>query len=95
MEARGSAAGTRQTDGLLPGHMVEEVQAALLTGGSAFGLDAAGGVQAYLEEQGRGVKAGDYRVPVVPTAVIFDLPLGQGRRRPDRAMGREACQAAR
>ncbi len=94
MEARGSAAGTRQTDGLLPGHMVEEIQAVLLTGGSAFGLDAAGGVQAFLEDRGQGVQAGDFRVPVVPTAVIFDLPLSQGQGRPDKAMGLAACQAA-
>jgi L-aminopeptidase/D-esterase-like protein len=94
MEARGSATGTRQTDGLRPGHMVEEVQAVLLTGGSAFGLDAAGGVQAFLEEQGLGIQAGDFRIPVVPTAVIFDLPLSRGQGRPDKAMGLAACQAA-
>jgi L-aminopeptidase/D-esterase-like protein len=94
MEARGSATGTRQTDGLQPGHMVEEVQAVLLTGGSAFGLDAGGGVQAFLEERGLGVQAGDFRIPVVPTAVIFDLPLSRGQGRPDQAMGLAACQAA-
>lgn len=94
MEARGSATGTRQTDGLMPGHMVEEIQAVLLTGGSAFGLDAAGGVQAWLEERGRGVSAGAFCIPVVPTAVIFDLPLNHGGPRPDAALGRAACQAA-
>ena len=95
MEARGSATGTRQTDGLLPGHMVNEIHAVLLTGGSAFGLDAAGGVQAWLEERGQGVSAGAYRIPVVPTAVIFDLPLNHGGPRPDAALGRAACQAAK
>lgn len=94
LEVRGSAAGTRQTDGLFPGHMVDQIQAVLLTGGSAFGLDAAGGVQAFLEEKGRGISAGPFCVPVVPTAVIFDLPLTMGQVRPDAAMGRAACLAA-
>ncbi|CAO0823595.1 hypothetical protein DFAR_3800017 [Desulfarculales bacterium] len=78
----------------MPGHMVEEVPAVLLTGGSAFGLDTAGGVQAYLEERGRDVKAGDFRVSVVPTAVVFDPPLSQGQGRPDKAMGQAACVVA-
>lgn len=63
MKACGLATGTSQIDGLLPGHMMEEIQAVLLTGGSALGLDATGGVQAYLEERGQGVKAGDFRCP--------------------------------
>ncbi|MFZ5585340.1 MAG: P1 family peptidase [Thermodesulfobacteriota bacterium] len=91
---RGSAAGSRQMDGLAPEHMVNEVHAVLFTGGSSFGLDAGGGAQAYLAERGVGFKAGDHTVPVVPTAVIFDLPLNPDGQRPDRETGRAACAAA-
>ena len=94
-EVRGSAAGTRQMDTLVKYHLVSEVHAVLLTGGSAFGLDAAGGVMQFLEEQGRGFDVGPTRVPIVPTAVIFDLSLGSHQVRPDKAMGYAACQAAR
>lgn len=94
MEVRGSAAGTRQVDGLKPEHMVGEVHAVLFTGGSSFGLDATGGAQAYLAQRGIGFKAGDYTVPVVPTAVIFDLPLNPGGERPGAAQGHAACAAA-
>jgi L-aminopeptidase/D-esterase-like protein len=90
----GSAPGTRQSDGLQPGHLVDRVNAVLLTGGSAFGLDAAGGVAAWLEEQGRGAPVGPFRVPIVPTAVIFDLAISQGKGRPGPEMARQACQAA-
>lgn len=89
----GSAAGTRQTDALQPGHLVQEVHAVTFSGGSAFGLDAAGGVAAWLAERGRGLKAGELVIPVVPTAVIFDLPLCHGER-PHAALGRAACEAA-
>ncbi|MFH1059666.1 MAG: P1 family peptidase [Pseudomonadota bacterium] len=91
---RGSAAGSRQMDGLNPEHMVNEVHALVFTGGSSFGLDAGGGVQAYLAERGVGFKAGPYTVPVAPTAVIFDLPLNPEGQRPDAAVGRAACVAA-
>lgn len=90
----GSAPGTRQSDGLQPGHLVDRVNAVLLTGGSAFGLDAAGGVAAWLEEQGRGAPVGPIRVPIVPTAVIFDLAISGGKGRPSQEMARAACQAA-
>lgn len=89
----GSAAGTRQTDALHPGHLVQEVHAVTFSGGSAFGLDAAGGVSAWLAERGRGLKAAELIIPVVPTAVIFDLPLCNGDR-PHAALGRAACEAA-
>ena len=93
-DVRGSAAGTRQMDALIGLHIVEEVQGVCLAGGSAFGLDAAGGVMAYLEEQGRGFDVGLTRIPIVPTAVIYDLAVGDCRARPDKAMGYAACQAA-
>jgi L-aminopeptidase/D-esterase-like protein len=95
MDIRGSAAGTRQIDALLGFHIVNEVHAVLISGGSAFGLDAAGGAMEYLEERGRGFDVAITRVPIVPTAVIYDLSLGDCRVRPDKAMGYAACQAAR
>jgi L-aminopeptidase/D-esterase-like protein len=91
---RGSASGTRQLDALLGYHVVKEVQAVLISGGSAFGLDAAGGVMEYLEERQQGFDVTITRVPTVPTAVIFDLAVGNCRKRPDKAMGYAACQAA-
>ncbi len=95
IDIRGSAAGTRQFDPLLGLHIVNEVHAVLISGGSAFGLDAAGGVMEYLEERGRGFDVTITRVPIVPTAVIYDLTVGDCRARPDKAMGYAACQAAR
>jgi L-aminopeptidase/D-esterase-like protein len=94
VEIRGSASGTRQIDSLYPVHMVPQVHALLLTGGSSFGLDAAGGVVRFLEEQGRGFDVGVARVPIVPTAVIFDLAIGDSRVRPDAAMAYQACYNA-
>ena len=78
-DVRGSAAGTRQMDALVGLHVVEEIQGLCIAGGSAFGLDAAGGVMAFLEEQGRGFDVGLTRVPIVPTAVIYDLSVGDWR----------------
>ena len=83
VDVRGSAPGTRETDAIRPGGLVQEAHAVLLTGGSAFGLDAAGGVVQFLEERGVGFPAGPVRVPIVPSAVIFDL----GSRRPEGASG--------
>lgn len=94
VDQRGGAPGTRETDLLRPGHAVERVHAVLLTGGSAFGLDAAGGVMRWLEEQGRGLAVGAVRVPIVPAAVLFDLWLGDARIRPDADAGYAACAAA-
>lgn len=91
VDVRGAAPGTRETDALRPGHLVQKAHAVLLTGGSAFGLDAAGGVVQYLEEQNVGFPAGTIRVPIVPAAVIFDLGVGDAKVRPDRAMGYRAC----
>jgi len=74
--------------------MVEKVHAVLLAGGSAYGLDAASGVMAYLEEQRAGFDAGVARVPIVPAAILFDLAIGSASVRPDAKMGRAACEAA-
>ncbi len=93
-DVRGLATGTRELDALSPHHLVPTVNAILLTGGSAFGLDAASGVMAWLEERGIGFDTGFARVPIVPAAVIYDLGEGSAGRRPDAAMGRAACDAA-
>ncbi len=91
VDQRGGAPGTRETDLLRPMHLVDKVHAVVLTGGSAFGLDAASGVVRYLEEQGVGFDAGVARVPIVPAAVLFDLDVGRADVRPDAAMGYQAC----
>jgi L-aminopeptidase/D-esterase-like protein len=94
IDVRGAAPGTRETDLLAPGNVVERVHGILLAGGSAWGLDAAGGVMRWLDEQGVGLTVGPARLPLVPAAVLFDLPLGDQRIRPDAAAGYAACQAA-
>ncbi|GIV00065.1 MAG: peptidase S58 [Actinomycetota bacterium] len=93
-EVRGGAPGTRETDLLRPGMLVQEVHAVLLTGGSAFGLAAADGVMRYLEERGVGFDAQVARVPIVPAAVLFDLAVGDPHARPDAESGYRACLAA-
>jgi L-aminopeptidase/D-esterase-like protein len=90
-EVRGGAPGTRETDLLKPGRLVDEVNAVLLTGGSAFGLAAADGVMRYLEERGIGFDAGVARVPIVPAAVLFDLAVGDAAARPGPDQGYAAC----
>ena len=94
VDQRGGAPGTRETDLLRPMHLVERVHAVLLAGGSAFGLDAAGGVVRWLEERGVGFDARVARVPIVPAAILFDLDVGDAIVRPDAAMGYAACEAA-
>jgi L-aminopeptidase/D-esterase-like protein len=94
VDVRGGAPGTRETDLLDPRNAVDRVQAILLTGGSAFGLDAASGVMRWLEEGGHGHVVGPARVPIVPTAVLFDLWHGDPSIRPDAAAGYAACVAA-
>jgi L-aminopeptidase/D-esterase-like protein len=94
VDQRGGAPGTRETDLLRPMHLIQHVNGILLTGGSAFGLDAATGVMRYLEEQKMGFPVGGGIVPIVPAAVIFDLDLGNPAIRPDAAMGYAACLAA-
>jgi L-aminopeptidase/D-esterase-like protein len=93
-EVRGGAPGTRGTDILQPGTLIEQAHAVLLTGGSAFGLAAAGGVERFLEEHGIGSPIGPFRVPSVPAAVIFDLGVGDPTRRPGPEEGYAACIAA-
>src|SRR5215467_5469286 len=85
VDVRGGAPATRETDLLRPIYMVEEVHAILLTGGSAFGLDAASGVMRYLEEHHIGFDVGVARVPIVPAAALFDLGFGSASIRPDAA----------
>lgn len=94
VDVRGAAPGTRETDLLRGYNLVERVNALLLTGGSAYGLDAAAGVMQYLEEQGQGVDMGRTVVPIVPGAVIFDLAVGDWRARPNKRSGYLACAAA-
>ena len=94
VDVRGSASGTRELDALSPHHLVEEIHAVLFAGGSAFGLEAAGGVMRYLEERGVGFDVGVTRVPLVPAAILFDLGIGDFRIRPDTLMGYRACEAA-
>lgn len=91
VDQRGGAPGTRETDALHPLHLVQQVHAVVLTGGSAFGLEAATGVVRYLEERGVGFDTGIVRVPIVPAAVLYDLGIGRADVRPDAAMGYRAC----
>lgn len=91
VDQRGGAPGTRETDALHPIHLVEQVHAIVLSGGSAFGLDCASGAVRYLEERGVGFDVGVAKVPIVPAAILFDLGIGRADVRPDAAMGYEAC----
>ncbi|HWC94629.1 MAG TPA: P1 family peptidase [Pseudolabrys sp.] len=98
IDIRGGGPGTRETALLDPAQTVEGVDAIVLSGGSAFGLDAASGVQAYLREQGRGFAVREARVPIVPGAILFDLLSGGnkdwGRYPPYRELGYDAAKKA-
>lgn len=94
VDVRGAAPGTRETDLLAPGNLVDKVHAVVLAGGSAWGLDAASGAVRWLEEQGFGLDLGVARLPLVPAAVLFDLMVGDASIRPDAAAGYRACQVA-
>ena len=94
VDVRGGAPGTRETDLLDPVNTVQQVHAVLLSGGSAFGLDAATGVMRYLEEKGIGFPVGVGRVPIVPAAILFDLGIGDWTIRPDAKAGYEAARVA-
>jgi L-aminopeptidase/D-esterase-like protein len=94
VDVRGGAPGTRETDLLSPVALVQSVHAIMLAGGSAFGLDAASGAMRYLAERRIGFKTGVASVPIVPSAILFDLNLGSKDIRPDAAMGYAACQAS-
>ncbi len=91
VDQRGGAPGTRETDTMHPMHLVNEVHAVVLAGGSAFGLDAATGAVRYLEERGVGFDVRVARVPIVPAAILFDLGIGKSDIRPDAEMGYQAC----
>lgn len=92
----GRASGTRELATCAPEHLVDRTDAILLTGGSAYGLDAAAGVMRWMEERGRGFPVGPAVVPIVPAAVIFDLaPIGRADARPTAAMAYDACEQAR
>lgn len=94
VDVRGSAPGTRETDLLDPKNLVPQVQAIVLSGGSAFGLETATGVVKYLEERGIGYDVGVAKVPIVPAAILFDLGVGDPKIRPDANAGYEACKNA-
>ncbi len=94
VDVRGGAPGTRETDLLNPINLVERIHAVVLAGGSAFGLDAASGVMRYLEEKKIGFNTGVARVPIVPSAILYDLNLGRADVRPDSAMGALAAASA-
>ena len=91
VDVRGAAPGTRETDLLDPVNMVQKIHGIYLSGGSAFGLEGAGGVMRFLEEREIGFEAGPVRVPIVTGAVIFDLNVGNPSIKPDCQMGYQAC----
>jgi L-aminopeptidase/D-esterase-like protein len=94
VDVRGSATGTREVELLRPTHLVQHVHAILLAGGSAYGLDAAAGVMRFLEEHERGYDVRVAKVPIVPTAIIFDLAVGSPEARPTAEMAYQACVSA-
>jgi L-aminopeptidase/D-esterase-like protein len=94
-EVRGGAPASRELDLLVPGRLVDRIDAVVLAGGSAFGLAAADGVMGWLEERGRGFATPAGPVPIVPTLALFDLAVGSSSVRPGPAEGRAACVAAR
>lgn len=97
VDCRGGAPGTRETDLLAPENLVQQVHGVCLSGGSAYGLAAADGVMRWLAERNHGFGVGTEPhevVPIVPGAVIFDLPLGEWGKRPDAGFGYRACEAA-
>jgi L-aminopeptidase/D-esterase-like protein len=94
VDQRGGAPGTREIDALHPMHLVSKVHGIVLAGGSAFGLDAATGAMRFLEEKGIGFDTHYARVPIVPSAILYDLGIGNPDVRPDAAMGYLACQNA-
>lgn len=92
VDVRGGSPGTRETDLLNPMEMVDKINAVVLSGGSAFGLDASSGVMEYLEEKNIGFDVTVTKVPIVCQAVLFDLAFGDSKVRPDKQMGLEACK---
>ena len=95
VDVRGSAPGTRETDLLKPTNLVDKVNAIVLSGGSAFGLDSATGVMRYLEEHDAGFATSAGKVPIVPAAILYDLNVGDGKIRPNADAGYKACTSAK
>ena len=95
VDVRGSAPGTRETDLLKPTNLVDRVNAIVLSGGSAFGLDAATGVMRWLEENDAGFATAAGKVPIVPAAILYDLGVGNGKIRPTAESGYQACKNAK
>ena len=95
VDVRGSAPGTRETDLLKPTNLVDKVNAIVLSGGSAFGLEAATGVMRYLEEQNAGFATPAGKVPIVPAAILYDLNVGDAKIRPNADAGYKACANAK
>src|ERR1051326_8153020 len=95
VDVRGSAPGTRETDLLKPTNLVDKVNAIVLSGGSAFGLDSATGVMRYLEEHDAGYATAAGKVPIVPAAILYDLNVGDSKIRPNADAGYEACTIAK
>ncbi len=95
VDVRGSAPGTRETDLLKPINTVDKVNAIVLSGGSAFGLDTATGVMRYLEEHDSGFQTAAGKVPIVPAAILYDLTVGDGKIRPNADAGYKACTSAK
>jgi L-aminopeptidase/D-esterase-like protein len=94
VDLRGSATGTQEIDTLNPLHVTPEIHGICLAGGSAFGLEAAAGVRRYLEGIGAGYPTGAAKVPIVPSAILYDLGIGKSTVRPTREMGEAAAKAA-
>src|SRR6476619_2270500 len=95
VDVRGSAPGTRETDLLKPTNLVDKVNAIVLSGGSAFGLEAATGVMRYLEEHDAGFVTAAGKVPIVPAAILYDLNVGDAKIRPNADAGYKACVSAK
>ena len=95
VDVRGSAPGTRETDLLKPTNLVDKVNAIVLSGGSAFGLESASGVMRYLEEHDAGYATAAGKVPIVPAAILYDLNVGDGKIRPNADAGYKACTNAK
>ena len=95
VDVRGSAPGTRETDLLKPTNLVDKVNAIVLAGGSAFGLETATGVMRYLEEHDAGFATAGGKVPIVPAAILYDLTVGDGKIRPNADSGYKACTSAK
>lgn len=94
VDIRGSATGTEEMDVMNPLHVTPHVHGVMLSGGSAFGLEATSGLRKFLERRGAGYETGAAKVPIVPGAILYDLGIGKANVRPTREMGEAAAQAA-